>query len=387
MSFSLYSFLMAVLWSGAFILLLWSARRSKRFVLGFGVWPLLIMIVFTVGRCFLPVEILSFTQVIQDEGVFAQINRGFLEPMWDQGPSPAGLLLLIWCAGSMTALTDCVIQYNQARRKYISLEPVDEDDMIYQVAAEQSERLGVERPTVIVTRSAQTPMLFGFLRPFVILPPYAYTREDYERIFSHEFTHWKNHDLWVKLLMEALRILFWWNPLVYLLRKDLSQTLELKCDITMIQEMSVEERLRYAETIQKTIGFAASAREAESPFLVAEMAKGDEKAILQRVRAILFYESRPRRQRITAIITFVVMSCLMVLSYSFILQPGYYDFPEEDFSGEGLVEETLDNTYLVRGSDGKYSLFVDDVFIQTINDEDASIMIEQGFPVKEAEGE
>lgn len=65
-------------------------------------------------------------------------------------------------------------------------------------------------------------MLCGFFVPHVLLPDFPYGQRDYRCVFRHEFTHWKHGDLWVRLLAELLRDLFWWNPLFRLLQKSLS---------------------------------------------------------------------------------------------------------------------------------------------------------------------
>ena len=46
----------------------------------------------------------------------------------------------------------------------------------------------------------------------------------------HELFHFYHRDAWIKLLVQLLCSLLWWNPLMYLFQRDVTQTLELHCD-------------------------------------------------------------------------------------------------------------------------------------------------------------
>ncbi len=58
-------------------------------------------------------------------------------------------------------------------------------------------------------------------------------RAELRYVLLHEYTHFLNHDTVVKLLVTLFCIIFWWNPVVYLLQKDLEQNLEIKCDLSL----------------------------------------------------------------------------------------------------------------------------------------------------------
>lgn len=65
-----------------------------------------------------------------------------------------------------------------------------------------------------------SPMLLGIIKPQIILPQREYTKEGMEYILSHEMTHYKRKDLWVKLLIITARTIHWFNPFVCLMERE-----------------------------------------------------------------------------------------------------------------------------------------------------------------------
>lgn len=59
----------------------------------------------------------------------------------------------------------------------------------------------------------------------------------------------KNNDLLIKLLINVLCSVYWWNPIVYLLRADLNQTLEIRSDSLVVARLNPMQRGEYLETL------------------------------------------------------------------------------------------------------------------------------------------
>lgn len=101
MSFSIYSFLMAVLWSSAFILLLCLCRRSRNLIVCLGVWPLLGVIVCTLARCFFPLEMLSFTHVVMGSELVTRVDDFLTSPVPGLAVTPLQFGGVVWILGSL----------------------------------------------------------------------------------------------------------------------------------------------------------------------------------------------------------------------------------------------------------------------------------------------
>ena len=85
-------------------------------------------------------------------------------------------------------------------------------------------------PLVSTTRPG-TPFVTGLKRPFVYLPTDFFQRfslEEQRWVVQHELTHAARGDLWVQTLWEALRSVFWFNPIVHLAANAMRDDQELE---------------------------------------------------------------------------------------------------------------------------------------------------------------
>ena len=96
----------------------------------------------------------------------------------------------------------------------------------------------------------------------------------------HEYTHFLNHDTAVKLLVTLYCIIFWWNPVVYLLQKDLEQTLELKCDRAIAQTLNAQERTAYLRAILSAMKQGCTQQPVPQPSTALFRAEADKACLL-----------------------------------------------------------------------------------------------------------
>ena len=171
-----------------------------------------------------------------------------------------------------------------------------------------------------------------------------------------------------------------WNPFVYLLKGNLNQTLELKCDAKVIQGLGEEQKTRYAEALLHVFAlYGRQTAEGKSwmavPF-VEETAQGKNAVnhnVLQRFDALL--EDGPRNKRIGAV-SIAVLTVLFCLSFCFIVQP--YGLPtEEDLGIEPGEEASIEieevspeSSFIVDNQDGTYSLFLNGQYTADLTEED-----------------
>jgi beta-lactamase regulating signal transducer with metallopeptidase domain/LysM repeat protein len=125
----------------------------------------------------------------------------------------------------------------------------------YNQLAGCAKRLGLRRvPQVVVVRRLATPAVFGVFRP-VLLMPKRYlsklSRRDTEHMLLHELAHIQRGDLHMHGLYMLLQILYWYNPLLWLVRRQLHHLRELSCDAT-VAELLREQTTAYRQTLLET---------------------------------------------------------------------------------------------------------------------------------------
>jgi beta-lactamase regulating signal transducer with metallopeptidase domain len=99
--------------------------------------------------------------------------------------------------------------------------------------------LGLRRKVSLVISSEMTePGVWGILRPVVVLPEGVsehLTDDELEAVMMHEMIHVERWDNLVAVLQRIIRCLLWFNPLLWLLDKQLLAEREQSCDDTVIK--------------------------------------------------------------------------------------------------------------------------------------------------------
>lgn len=132
-----------------------------------------------------------------------------------------------------------------------SLQPITDIDIKRQLAGCQKRRIGKVRMIAFYSTTTSSPMIVGVFRPRLILPAQkeSWSEAELEFVVSHELCHYQKRDLWLKLLMMAAWCMNWFNPLVYLLKKQFYFELELACDGHVLSGCCVGERESYARVM------------------------------------------------------------------------------------------------------------------------------------------
>ena len=121
-----------------------------------------------------------------------------------------------------------------------------------QLSAMVPARLQRRGPSYFVTDLPGTPFVPGLTRPFVYLPTDFFQRfslEEQRWVVQHELTHAARGDLWVQTLWEALRSVFWFNPIVHLAANAMRDDQELACDQAVLSRSSNQDRYSYGRAL------------------------------------------------------------------------------------------------------------------------------------------
>jgi hypothetical protein len=184
--------------------------------------------------------------------------------------------------------------------------------------------------------------------------------------------------------MYFVTCLFWWNPLVYLFKKDVEQVLEIRCDLTVTKNMTTKETVDYLDAILSVIKKSHKPNRMVYAFatgLIDNVRKKKGFAIKQRFQLALKSGKQPiASSRKNVVLAAVISAMFFFLSYLFVLQPIYSDVP----ISEGNTPVETDNSYLIRdvGESESYSLYVDEEFVTHISGNDAKSLKEL-LPIKE----
>ena len=362
-----YSFCWSVIISSVFILVLYFLRKKTFFILNFGVPILLLLFTFSLVRMLIPFEF-SYQKVIRDKYFYAAL----MYPYTLTGKYQIFLLSIIigvWSIGS------CFFFYRffrKASSSYAYLKKIDKQssDRIITILSRIDTK---SKLSVYGSSTIETPFLAGLFRPTIYIPAYEYTEEQLYYILLHEYTHYKNKDLWVKLLCNLFCIVFWWNPIIYLLPKDLNAILELKCDATLAKELTEEEQVSYLDTILFTLHCMNSNNKAHTDKLSFTTAFVRPIDNLNKQRFHYLTKSIKKHNWISSFSKFIIVCllCLVFLSsYYFLLQPSYEPSQEDLWDEETGNILDSSNSYLIQKDKDSYNVYYDNELIGEIPAED-----------------
>lgn len=104
-----------------------------------------------------------------------------------------------------------------------------------------------------VNKDITTPINIGIFRPYIVLPNYKYSKRELELIFKHELIHYLKSDFQFKFLVMINRCIYWCNPLISFMIKDINYYCEVCCDREVVDSLESKEEIKeYGLIIIKT---------------------------------------------------------------------------------------------------------------------------------------
>jgi len=192
------------------------------------------------------------------------------------------------------------------RRSWI---PVSEAELLDHVAL-LAQRLEIKKPiNLCISPAISTPMLIGFTKPRVLLPQTAISPSELEYTILHELTHYKRKDMLYKWLVQLTLCLHWFNPLVYLMEKEISRSCELACDEAVIKNLDGSGKRAYGDTLIN----AAGKKDLGSDLASVTLSESGE-LLKEQLLAILHYRKMSERLLALALaLTLLLIACGTVL--------------------------------------------------------------------------
>ena len=182
-----------------------------------------------------------------DNPAEVSLKAATVKPTWQ------AYLMAVWLAGMFVLGGWLIIKLLHMRKEDLpQVSTASLPASFYESLTRCAERLGLRRvPKVVLTRRVACPAVFGVFRP-VLLMPVGYiskmTRSDTEHMLLHELAHIKRGDLWVHGFYMLLQVVYWYNPLLWLVRGQMHHLRELCCDATVARIL--KERIsEYRQTL------------------------------------------------------------------------------------------------------------------------------------------
>lgn len=364
MTFSFTSFFTIMFFSSLLIILIWFFLKSNKIIKQIGISSLVFFILIIIIRLLTPFE-LSFAKELPLDGVFPEIIFFFKTPIIKFDGLDIcfnDILYFIFAIGALITLFKTLQSYNQFKRLIIRLPTVSNTHIknaLKKVLQKYNNPISFK---IVQASFIPTPMIFGIRKPRIILPEIELSEKEWYHILSHEIVHYYNGDLQLKLITELLCIIYWWNPFIYLLKKQITKALEIHTDFTVTKSLNELEKVEYLECLLK---IARNQTNGQFEKVILTFANENSCTLSQRFHMILDDCNLKNKEKFKYIfLTVSTVILFTILSYLLVFEP-YSISPQDEYS---TVELTMESAYLVQNKNNSYDLYLNDQYFGTVSE-------------------
>ena len=280
------------------------------------------------------------------------------------------LLPVLWFAGASIRLLLSLYSWKKTMRMVKSL-PESRDRTALQALRRCN--AAFTKPTsvrLLTSSNISSPLIVGVRTPVIIIPDLKLTRSEWSFIFRHELSHYYRGHLLFRIFLELLTDLYFWNPLLYPLKKQFYRLLEFSADEEAVSSLSLLHRIRYSECLLKIMRSKSETEPAVPAYGISFGSFG----LTERIKRVTNTDPTPKASRINRAVL-AGTAVLFLFSYTVILEPDY-PLPEVE---DGFTMDASDSYYRPNG-DGTYDVIHDGQCVFT-----TSCIFDEAIPIKEDE--
>lgn len=149
-------------------------------------------------------------------------------------------LFIVWIM-----MVSLYLKYLRMRRLIIKYKGSEMTEMQWSFLSTLKKQYGVRRPVILCQgRNGDHTMTFGVFKPIIICDKEVGSWES-EIHVRHEIIHIKRMDALWKMLAHLVVVLYWWNPIAWMLLRNLDCICEYSCDEILMQGKTRKEVKEY----------------------------------------------------------------------------------------------------------------------------------------------
>ncbi|MDD4369585.1 MAG: M56 family metallopeptidase [Anaerostipes sp.] len=338
------SVLTCIVFGSILMLYLILVSKRKKFILGLGPKCIIISMMFVIIRMFFPFNF-AFTHNIESKKYLAYFFNLLRHPFVSNIE-----IMDVMIYGSFVGFILSFLLLIWRRYRFyqlIHIYPYNESSLLKNIITEICvNHKNQPNFKIIVLPIIHSPCITGLFHPIILLPEVNFTDEELKFVLSHEIEHYYHHDLWYKLICELIVCLYWWNPLVHWLNKQLSDTIEHSNDLAISETIAEDKQLSYIECLIKI----AKNKPALSPMSALFFSQTSQNTLSKRADYIL---ERPRilKNKAYHLFHILIIVGFLFTSLFFAFEPSYPN--PTHAKGEEILGLEKESTFFVRTNTSK----------------------------------
>ena len=327
--------------------------------------PFTLLIVFTIIiRLIVPAEFISQNNIYVTR-IYPDLYLPFIKTTVSLAGKNIPLPLLaagLSGIGSIAYFSHLLVSYAATAFMLRKCQPVN-NESIHNIVTRICRELECKNHFHVVSDSGQTsPFLFGLIRPTIVLPDTKLPDEEWYYILKHEISHAYHKDLWMRFACELLLGIYWWNPFLYFLRKQVIELQEFYADKSVMKGLDELHQTNYMHCLVTMAKFALPTQVNKR---IATFNDGTK--LSGRIENFMHFSNKaPMKKKqsfVAVILSVLLLFCALLGPNFFILEPRG-ELPKE--IQENYVRINSDNGYLLLREDGKFDIYVDNEYFATV---------------------
>jgi beta-lactamase regulating signal transducer with metallopeptidase domain/effector-binding domain-containing protein len=170
-------------------------------------------------------------------------------------PAWQNIALLIWLGGILIFSCLLLLKMSLLRRWHDQQDEKAIPSWFHEMLVETASYFRLSTlPAIVFHKQARTPAVYGLFKPVILLPAGYFkhlSKKEARHVLLHELAHLKRGDLWLHGLCLFLQIIYWYNPLLIWVRRQMKTVREICCDLTVANVLR-EGTMEYRQTLLNT---------------------------------------------------------------------------------------------------------------------------------------
>lgn len=294
-----------------------------------------------------------FTITIGSTRILPPISRVLFYHIGGTNLRPADILMVVWVVEAARRLLKMYRENKEYRRFLAPFRVKNISD--YPIIEKMLNEYGVPEMPVYVVTASISPELYGAWKTALIIPDYDLNPQEIEFVCRHELEHHKNHDLWLKMFVDLVVCIQWFNPFVYFLQRELILAYEMSNDNKVLEKCDDQQRTAYGLGLVKISKLQKNGSVKQRGLAFT---KDNDRNIARRIQFVIDKEhGKPGMRGFSIFLRYIIVIVIFVVSLVFV--------PEAHRIDEKVKESTFgyeQDCYIIE-SDLEFKLYVDNEYV------------------------
>jgi beta-lactamase regulating signal transducer with metallopeptidase domain/photosystem II stability/assembly factor-like uncharacterized protein len=220
------------------------------------------------------------------------------------------LLLMLWAIGASAVMVYNTAGYARFKRmvRRTAVRVTDSRLLTILEACRQETHVRVS-PALYTSTLVTSPILLGAIHPAIVLPDRLSTDNELRYALLHELTHARRQDALLKWATVIATSIHWFNPLAYVVQREMDRSCELACDEAVTMRFSADDRRGYGSMLLAV----ASAAGAPSPAMFSAMVE-EKRNLKERLGTIMSSKKQTKRTMAVSIVAAFLIAGIALLA-------------------------------------------------------------------------